>query len=110
MKKYIGVKLIEAEPAEKHTCTTADCESGIAGYKVLYNQPDGSTYTSWSPKDVFEEAYTEVSKDTQLMREKVCEIISFVNKRSNLFLPQAYVFMLLDELQNNNFTFKKETP
>ena len=99
MKKYIGTKLIKAEPLDK---------DGSQGYKVVYSQPDGSEYTSWSPKDVFEEAYTEVSKDTQLMREKVCEIISFVNTRSNLFLPQAYVSMLLDELQNNNFTFKKE--
>lgn len=46
MKKYLGVKLIEAELQVK----------GIRdGYKVVY--PDG--YVSWSPKDVFEEAYRE---------------------------------------------------
>ena len=59
-------------------------------------------------KEVFEEAYTEVSLDTQLMREKVSEIISLVNKKANLFLPQSYLWMLLDELENNNFTFKKD--
>ena len=44
MIQYIGTKLIKAEPQEK---------DGKAGYKVFY--PDG--YVSWSPKDVFEEAY-----------------------------------------------------
>ena len=61
MKKYIGVKIIEATPAQKHTCTKNDCAEGIDGYKVVYPQPDGSTYESWSPKDVFEKAYRVTS-------------------------------------------------
>lgn len=44
MRHYIGVKHIQAEPMEK---------DGKAGYKVVYS--DG--YESWSPKEVFEEAY-----------------------------------------------------
>ena len=36
MKTYIGVKLIQAEPAQKHTCTTADCAEGIEGYKYVW--------------------------------------------------------------------------
>ena len=47
MKNYIGVKIVKAEPMEK---------GGIAGYKVRYK--DG--YESWSPKEVFEEAYKEL--------------------------------------------------
>ena len=64
MKKYIGTKIIEAEPAyyvvdeegkvrivteaaEAKRCGTVDL-----GYKVRY--PDG--YESFSPKGVFEEA------------------------------------------------------
>lgn len=50
MKKYIGAKIIKAEPQLK---------DGQPGYKVLY--PDD--YVSWSPKAVFEEAYREVSED-----------------------------------------------
>ena len=60
MKKYIGTKIIEAEPAYR-------CEGKIYpkstpyprsihmedGYRVRY--PDG--YESWSPKVAFEEAY-----------------------------------------------------
>lgn len=49
MKQYIGTKIIHAEPMEKN---------GREGYKVVY-APDG--YESWSPKDVFEEAYRETS-------------------------------------------------
>ena len=41
----IGTKIIHAEPMEKN---------GRPGYKVVY-APDN--YESWSPKDVFEEAY-----------------------------------------------------
>jgi hypothetical protein len=44
MKKYIGIKLITAEPQDK---------DGQPGYKVVY--ADG--YVSWSPKAVFEAAY-----------------------------------------------------
>ena len=47
MKTFIGTKIIQAEPATK---------DGKDGYRVIY--PDG--YESWSPKDVFEEAYREI--------------------------------------------------
>lgn len=48
MDYYIGAKIVSAEPQVK---------DGKNGYKVVY--PDG--YISWSPKDVFEEAYRLVS-------------------------------------------------
>lgn len=65
MEKYIGTKLIEAEPA--YRCTDNQMRVDIIvdpdeaatyyksedGYRVRY--PDG--YESWSPKDVFEAAY-----------------------------------------------------
>lgn len=50
MTKYVGTKLIEAEPRQK---------DGKDGYKVVYD--DG--YVSWSPKDVFEKAYNPVKKE-----------------------------------------------
>lgn len=49
MKQYIGTKIIQAEPMVG--------KNGKNGYKVVY--PDG--YESWSPKDVFEEAYRETT-------------------------------------------------
>lgn len=57
MKAYIGAKIIKAEPQEK---------DGQPGYKVVY--PGG--YISWSPRDVFEEAYREISDgETKLLGE-----------------------------------------
>lgn len=68
MQKYIGTKIIQAEPAFRvsgkdfknviHPKTYAIPEDRTGqtwedGYKIVY--PDG--YVSWSPKDVFEDAY-----------------------------------------------------
>lgn len=57
MNKYIGTKIIEAEPAiriEGKVYAETDPLPNMApveyGYKVRYS--DG--YESWSPKDVFE--------------------------------------------------------
>lgn len=67
MKQYIGAKIIQAEPAARVTGedfvkhiqpvdqTIGEGENYELGYKVVY--PDG--YVSWSPKEVFEEAYRE---------------------------------------------------
>ena len=61
MKKYIGTKIIEAVPAirkggkvyEEGKPIPKSMDPTEEGYKVRYH--DG--YESWSPKDVFEEAY-----------------------------------------------------
>jgi hypothetical protein len=53
MKRYIGTKIVHAEIA-------ASPKDGIEGYKVIY----GDGYESWSPKDVFEEAYRECASMT----------------------------------------------
>lgn len=107
MENYIGTKVIGAEKAQKHTCTTADCPEGVEGYKVVYSNPDGSTYESWSPKDVFEASYTKVDVDKLNTRAKVTDIVSEVNSITGTFLPQSYLFALLDKLEEHNFTFIK---
>lgn len=56
MEKYIGVKVIEAEPAKLEKEQAGEYTKGADGYKVRY--PDG--YKSWSPKEVFENAYMKV--------------------------------------------------
>lgn len=50
MKTYIGTKIVNAQPEQRQ---------GLDGYRVEYN--DG--YTSWSPKDVFERCYREMTKE-----------------------------------------------
>lgn len=61
-KAYIGTKVILAEPMSQKTFTTTVKDIGIPddreGYKVIYE--DG--YVSWSPKEVFERCYREVTK------------------------------------------------
>lgn len=69
MEKYIGTKMVKAEPAYRYWMEDGEkvivahdedkpqkiveAVSQEDGYKVCY--PDG--YVSWSPKDVFEAAY-----------------------------------------------------
>lgn len=52
MEKYIGTKMIEAEPCPAWK-DAGGHKIGDPGYRVRYK--DG--YESWSPKDVFEAAY-----------------------------------------------------
>lgn len=67
MKRYIGTKIIHAEPMMKGDydihrgyASPEDNISADEGYIVKY--PDG--YISWSPKAVFEEAYRECDNMT----------------------------------------------
>ncbi len=67
MKQYIGTKIIQAEPMTK------GAYNAFRGWKIPENEnpadngylvkyPDG--YVSWSPKDVFEEAYRQTDNMT----------------------------------------------
>lgn len=69
MKKYIGTKLIQAEPAYRidgkiylKSGPVPRVMNREDGYKVVYQ--DG--YESWSPKDVFEAAYLPVTVNENL--------------------------------------------
>lgn len=73
MKKYIGCKLLEAEPAFRldgviHPICDLELlydyekEKAEIGYKVQY--ADG--YVSWSPKEVFEKSYLQVDDNKDL--------------------------------------------
>lgn len=56
MKKYVGVKQVWAEKC-KAWKDAGGHKIGDDGYKVIYK--DG--YESWSPADVFEDAYREIN-------------------------------------------------
>ena len=75
LKQYIGTKTVKAEPMVKSAAVAkgwARLSEGWArlsegclndpGYHVQYTNPDGSTYDSWSPKDVFEKSY-QIAED-----------------------------------------------
>ena len=63
MENYIGTKLVKAEPMNLGTYNgmkgweiPKDEEPNTQGYIVVYSD----SYTSWSPKDVFDEAYRKL--------------------------------------------------
>ena len=65
MKQYIGTKVISAQPMNLGDYNTkrgwtipANEDPKREGYYVVY--PDG--YESWSPKEVFDEAYRETAE------------------------------------------------
>jgi hypothetical protein len=61
MNSYIGTKIINAEPCYKEDMAnflpSLDPAPKTPGYKLVYE--DG--YVSWSPKDVFERSYREIT-------------------------------------------------
>lgn len=76
LKKYIGTKVVKARPMNEidaesigYARKNSDHHEYREGYHVRYLNPDGSTYDSWSPKDVFEKAYKP--SDTVLDRLKI---------------------------------------
>jgi hypothetical protein len=64
MKKYLGIKVVSAEPMMRDEAGKAGLVRGYSendencyGYRVVYE--DG--YESWSPKSTFEKAYREIN-------------------------------------------------
>lgn len=74
MKTFIGTKVIEAKPATMLEATAAKMGTTIDGAKQFCKPEDidkegyivryPDDYVSWSPKDVFEEAYRECDNMT----------------------------------------------
>lgn len=73
MKRYVGMKIVNATPMNRADYNTfrgwqlpADEDGTDEGYLVEYtdggkaNTQAYAGYVSWSPKDVFERAYKEI--------------------------------------------------
>jgi hypothetical protein len=77
MKTYIGTKMVNAEPIQAGQPVLAKDNKTILsqhnedGYRVVYE--DG--YVSWSPKEVFEKAYREITVNHEDRIEE--EIMNF---------------------------------
>ena len=68
MKTYIGTKIVKAELVSKERFEAKKFGGEVAegvtfGYLVRYE--DG--YESWSPKEVFERCYREVTSDEKAL-------------------------------------------
>ena len=82
MKKYIGCKMIEAEPAIKVDGKIYSLDGPVPrsmnrqeGYRVKY--PDG--YESFSPKEVFEKAYMQVGDNVTITQDNVDNFIKSID-------------------------------
>ncbi|MCK4525916.1 hypothetical protein KAW18_00990 [candidate division WOR-3 bacterium] len=78
MQSYIGCKIIQADSEDEcaflEKVKGQDCfgRATRQGYRVVY--PDG--YVSWSPKEVFEEAYRPISeKEKSLILEPATDLL-----------------------------------
>lgn len=106
MKKYIGTKVIKAEPM---TMTEAQKVLGVEirpatveedGYLVEYK--DG--YKSWSPKSVFEEAYKpadtfldRLAVEQQELTEKVDKLRKFLTVEDAQMKVGSFQFVRMTE-------------
>ncbi len=91
MRKYIGCKLIEAEPMNRgdyneYRSWTIPANENPADEGYLLRYPDG--YESWSPKYVFDSAYLTVDDNKSLPsgvsigQKMVDEFISFTETKT----------------------------
>lgn len=97
LKQYIGTKMVKAEPMAKSAAVakgwarpSSEGNENVPGYHVQYTNPDGSTYDSWSPKEVFEKSYqiAEDFKDRLIiefkeLKERFNKLDAFLDMRKN---------------------------
>lgn len=108
LKLYIGTKMVKAEPMVKSAAVAkgwarpSEGNYDAPGYHVQYTNPDGSTYDSWSPKDVFEQSYQIVEnfKDRLFTAKlRICMLIAEAETMLNVsgfkFLSAAHVLQEL---------------
>lgn len=78
MEKFVGIKLVEAEPMTALEASKRGYYRGnpasdgelneMQGYHVHYTDND---YHSWSPKNVFEKSYMQIDKDSVSFEVKI---------------------------------------
>ena len=113
MKNYIGTKRIEAEPMtrgdyNKYRGWTipADENPEDEGYIVKYS----NDYISWSPKQTFEEAYSEIGEnplyDTALLMKSNDFKDRFRAEYYQLKIRANGLKTMLKKYKNNTLPFK----
>ena len=92
LKQYIGTKMVKAEPMAKSAAVAkgwarpSEGNEDVPGYHVQYTNPDGSTYDSWSPKEVFEKSY-QIAED---FKDRL--IIEFKELKERLNKLDAFLY------------------
>ncbi len=115
MKTYIGTKVIDAEPMTRGEYNKfrgwqipADENPDDEGYRVIY--PDG--YVSWSPKEIFENAYRVIGEldelKTPLLRTKYTKV--FVESDFTYNAPHKYFVAASDDSRGLCYIHFQEGP
>lgn len=114
LKLYIGTKMVQAEPMVKSAAVakgwarpSSEGNEDVPGYHVQYTTPDGSTYDSWSPKDVFEQSYQIVEnfKD-RLFTAKLR--LSMLIAEAEIMLNSGFKFLRTSHVLQELRTIKQE--
>ena len=114
LKQYIGTKMVKAEPMAKSAAVakgwarpSSEGNEDVPGYHVQYTNPDGSTYDSWSPKDVFEQSYQIVEnfKD-RLFTAKLR--LSMLIAEAEIMLNSGFKFLSASHVLQELRTIKQE--
>jgi hypothetical protein len=112
MKKYIGTKMVNAEPMTKGEAfkknllkigvNVTEEDSAQDGYAVEYE--DG--YTSWSPKEVFEKAYklAETFQDRLQIEER--ELDDKITKLNHFIQSEKFIFLNENQRQLMNEQYR----
>lgn len=88
-KMYMGFKIVYAEPVykvETNNASSLEYQDIYNGYAVTYQ--DG--YKSFSPKNVFEKAYLEISVNPNLKTDKP----SISQQMVDDFIKEVYIYTL----------------
>lgn len=101
MDKYIGIKLIEAVEMDNHTFAKEKYgeeklgNENQPGYKVKYSDD----YESWSPKNVFEQAYKKINGNaTELNHDLITKENTYIMHDEKVFnSPHNYTIHAKDD-------------
>ena len=97
METYIGTKVVMAEEMDEHSAIckgyareNTDGHELREGYHVKYNNPDGSTYDSWSPKEVFDSAYRKCSTYLDRLRIEKSDLYEKSHKLRDFIISDHF--------------------
>lgn len=117
MEKFIGIKIIEAEPMTRGDYNDfkgwnipADENPADEGYKVKYDD----NYVSWSPKQAFEEAYSKIGDkplvDTAILMKSDDYKDRFIAEYQQLVIRYNGLKNMLNKWDRNELPFTPTCP
>ena len=112
MKNYIGVKIVKAEPMTKTEYNKRRPplsplldQNDEDGYIIRY--PDG--YVSWSPKDVFEQAYRQLDCEDFINGQQLIASLPLFGREAFFYCTDSQVVSISIPDKNRSVVLCKNT-